>query len=83
MSWLCLSNSCFVLNLSQFCFCYLSYGNLYLGKNYCHQLTVLISVAFLQSKCVLGFRLVHEEQYQQFVKVLNIKNFSDFLNKEV
>ena len=44
---------------------------------------MLISVAFLQSICVLSFRLAHEKQYHKSVKVFNIKHFSSFLKKDV
>ena len=43
---------------------------------------MLLSVAFLYSKCILRFRLPHDKHYQRSVKVLNIKHFSNFLRKE-
>ena len=54
-------------------------ANLDFGENCCHQFTMLISVALLQSKCVLCFRLVYKEQYQRSVNIC----FSNFLKKEV
>lgn len=55
--------------------------NLNFRESYCHQFTMLISVTFLQFKCVLSFRLAHEWQYQKSVKVFNVKHFSNILKK--